>query len=242
MEHVHRVNDVACVAQQEVTEAVRSQLSCAGCFHQHGQHAEGEDRGTVAGRGRQGLMTTVWLLKARSQQMQQCRQALPGHESPDAPVVFAWSRRSPPSAAAAEGPAEVGPNGPSRSRPNLAASARRPAATRPARPTGTRDRALARFVGSTGGGDADPDPTLACSRAAHRGGLDVPLRRLTTIPDRRSWRRDLLAGPTTTEDPISRRSVVVYGLDTKCGERPRSPAVRCVCHLTPQCSSSRRSR
>src|SRR5512132_520923 len=31
------------------------------------------DRGTVAGRGRQGLMTTVCLLKARSQQMQQCR-------------------------------------------------------------------------------------------------------------------------------------------------------------------------
>src|SRR4029450_6195017 len=34
-----------------------------------------------------------------------------------------------------------------------------------------------------GGGDADPDPTLACGRAAHRGGLDFPLRRLTTIPD-----------------------------------------------------------
>jgi hypothetical protein len=31
------------------------------------------DRGTVAGRGRQGLMTTVCLLKSRSQQMQQCR-------------------------------------------------------------------------------------------------------------------------------------------------------------------------
>ena len=34
------------------------------------------DRGTVAGRGRQGLMTTVCLLKARSQQMQQCRSRL----------------------------------------------------------------------------------------------------------------------------------------------------------------------
>jgi hypothetical protein len=68
-----------------------------------------------------------------------------------------------------------------------------------------------RYVGSTGGGDADPDPTLACSRAGPRGGLS-PLRRLTTIQDGRSWRRDPLAGPTTTEDPISRRSVVVYDL------------------------------
>ena len=42
------------------------------------------------------------------------------------------------------------------------------------------------------------------SRAAHRGGR-FPLRRLTTIQDGPSWRRDLLAGPTTTEDPISRR-------------------------------------
>jgi hypothetical protein len=49
--------------------------------------------------------------------------------------------------------------------------------------TGIRDSVLARYVGSTGGGDADPDPTLACSRAAHRGGLDSPLRRLMTIPD-----------------------------------------------------------
>jgi hypothetical protein len=57
-----------------------------------------------------------------------------------------------------------------------------------------------------GGGDADPDPTLACSRAAGRGGL-FPLRRLTAIRDGRSWRRDLLADPTTTDDPISRRSV-----------------------------------
>ena len=43
------------------------------------------DRGTVAGRGRQGLMTTVCLLKARSQQMQQCPSTLPtrrlGHSS-----------------------------------------------------------------------------------------------------------------------------------------------------------------
>jgi hypothetical protein len=107
--------------------------------------------------------------------------------------------------------------------------------------TGTRDSALARFVGSTGGGDADPDPTLACSRAAGRGGLDFPLRRLTAIRDRRSWRRDTLAGPTTTDDPISRRSVVVYGLyATKRGERLRNLAVRCVGHLTPQCNSSRR--
>jgi hypothetical protein len=78
--------------------------------------------------------------------------------------------------------------------------------------TGKRDSALARFVGSTGGGDADPDPTLACSRAADYGGLDFPLRRLTTIRDGPSWRRDTLADPTTTEDPISRRSVAVYDL------------------------------
>jgi hypothetical protein len=72
-----------------------------------------------------------------------------------------------------------------------------------------------RWPGSSarpGGGDADPDPTLACSRAAHRGGLDVPLRRLTAIRDGPSWRRDMLAGPTMTDDPISRQSVVVYGL------------------------------
>ena len=49
-----------------------------------------------------------------------------------------------------------------------------------------------------GGGDADPDPTLAWSRAAHRGGL-LPLRRLTAIRDGPSWRRDTLADPTTTE-------------------------------------------
>jgi hypothetical protein len=77
--------------------------------------------------------------------------------------------------------------------------------------TGKRDSVLAGYVGATGGGDADPDPTLACSRAAPSGGLDFPLRRLTTIPDGRSWRRDLFAGPTTTEVPISRRSVVVSG-------------------------------
>jgi len=41
-----------------------------------------------------------------------------------------------------------------------------------------------------GGGDADPDATLLCSRAAGRGGLDFPLRRLTAIQDGRSWRRD----------------------------------------------------
>ena len=46
-----------------------------------------------------------------------------------------------------------------------------------------------------GGGDADPDPTLACSQAAHRGGLCFRLRRLTAIQDGSSWRRDLLAGP-----------------------------------------------
>jgi ABC transporter len=45
-----------------------------------------------------------------------------------------WGGRLQPSAAAAEGPAEVGPNGPSRRRLDLAASARRPADTRPARP------------------------------------------------------------------------------------------------------------
>jgi hypothetical protein len=44
-----------------------------------------------------------------------------------------------------------------------------------------------------GGGDAHPDPTLACSRAAHRGGLNARLRRLTAIRDGRSWRRDPLA-------------------------------------------------
>src|SRR5512133_3427810 len=71
--------------------------------------------------------------------------------------------------------------------------ARRPADTRRARPNWERDRGLARTVGSNRGGDADPDPTLACSRAAHRGGLDSPLRRLTTIPDGPSWRRDPLA-------------------------------------------------
>jgi ABC transporter len=43
-------------------------------------------------------------------------------------------RRLQPSAAAAEGPAEVGSNGPSRRRLDLAASACRPADTRPARP------------------------------------------------------------------------------------------------------------
>jgi hypothetical protein len=59
--------------------------------------------------------------------------------------------------------------------------------------TGTRDRALARTVGSTGGGDADPDTILACSWGRHRGGL-FPLRRLTAIQHGRSWRRDLLAG------------------------------------------------
>ena len=69
-----------------------------------------------------------------------------------------------------------------------------------------------RWPGSSarpGGGDADRDATLLCSRAAGRGGLDFPLRRLTAIRDGRSWRRDTLAGPTTTGDPISRRSVVV---------------------------------
>src|SRR4029434_4654347 len=97
---------------------------------------------------------------------------------PDA-AGFAWCRAPQHGAPAAEGPAEVGPNGPYRGRPNLAASARRPAATSHARPHWPRDSALARTVSATGGGDADPDPTLACSRAARRGGLDLPLRRLT---------------------------------------------------------------
>lgn len=48
------------------------------------------------------------------------------------------------------------------------------------------------------------------ARAANHGGR-FPLRRLTTIQDGRSWRRDVLAGPATTDDPISRRSVVVSG-------------------------------
>ena len=56
------------------------------------------------------------------------------------------------------------------------------------------------FVGSTGGGDADPDPTLACSRAAHRGGLDFPLRRLTTIP-----RRTLVAARHARQPDHDRR-------------------------------------
>ncbi len=87
------------------------------------------------------------------------------------------------------------------------------------------------FVGSTGGGDADPDPALACSRAAHRCGLDVPLRRLTAIRDGRSWRRDTLAGPTTTDDPISRRSVSFTGSSPrKRGELPRSLAVWSLPH------------
>jgi hypothetical protein len=77
--------------------------------------------------------------------------------------------------------------------------------------TGTRDSALASLSARPGGGDADPDTTLACSRAAPSGGLDFPLRRLTAIRDGRSWRRDTLADPTTTDNPISRRSVVVYG-------------------------------
>jgi hypothetical protein len=87
-------------------------------------------------------------------------------------------------APAAEGPAEAEPNGPYRRRPNLTASARRPAATRHARPNWQEE--TVRWPGSSarpGGGDADPDPTLACSRAAHRGGLDLPLRRLTAIRD-----------------------------------------------------------
>jgi hypothetical protein len=41
-------------------------------------------------------------------------------------------------------------------------------------------------------------PPWLVARAAHRGGL-FPLRRLTTIRDGRSWRRDMFAGPTTTE-------------------------------------------
>jgi hypothetical protein len=40
------------------------------------------DRGTVAGRGRQGLMTTVGLLWARAQQVQQCRTVM-GHNPRD---------------------------------------------------------------------------------------------------------------------------------------------------------------
>jgi hypothetical protein len=82
-------------------------------------------------------------------------------------------------------------------------------------PPGQTGRETVRWPGSSArprGGDADPDPTLACSRAADYGGLDFPLRRLTTIRDGPSWRRDTLADPTTTEDPISRRSVAVYDL------------------------------
>jgi hypothetical protein len=69
-----------------------------------------------------------------------------------------------------------------------------------------------------GGGDADRDPTLACSRAADRGGLDISLRRLTAIRDGHSWRHDTLAGPTTRDDPISRRSVVVCSFSNPAGE------------------------
>jgi hypothetical protein len=139
-------------------------------------------------------------------------QALPPARAAGTYRTFAWGRAPQRCAAAAEGPAEVGPNGPSRRPPNLTASARRPADTRPARPN-WHNRPCA-GPGSSArprGGEADPDPTLACSRAAPSGGR-FPLRRLTAIRDGRSWRRDPLAGPTTTEDPISRRSIRVRTL------------------------------
>ena len=59
---------------------------------------------------------------------------------------------------------EVGTTGPGGGRPNLGASARRPADTRRARPNWQRDSALAGSSARPGGGDADRDPTLACSR------------------------------------------------------------------------------
>jgi HB1, ASXL, restriction endonuclease HTH domain len=72
------------------------------------------------------------------------------HEPPDGPGSSLRVAALRPSVAAAEGPVEVGPNGPWRRRPNLAASARRPADTRRARPNWERDRGLARTVGATG--------------------------------------------------------------------------------------------
>jgi hypothetical protein len=65
-------------------------------------------------------------------------QAPPEHEPPDARIVFTWGWRLQPSAAAAEGPAEVGPNGPYRGLRKVAASARRPADTRRVSPNWQR--------------------------------------------------------------------------------------------------------
>ena len=94
------------------------------------------------------------------------------------------------SAAAAQGPAELGSMAlPEPSQPgSIGASASR----HKARQAKLAEETVG-WPGSSarpGGGDADQDPTLACSRAAHRGGLDFPLRRLTAIRDGPSWRRD----------------------------------------------------
>lgn len=88
--------------------------------------------------------------------------------------------------------------------------------TQGARPTWQKE--TVRWPGVSvrpGGGDAYPAATLECSRAAGGGGLDFPLRRLTAIHDRRSWRRGTPAGPTTTDDPISRRSAAVGASSTR---------------------------
>src|SRR5512133_3576549 len=63
-------------------------------------------------------------------------------------------------------PPKLGPMAPTGAPSAWQHRARRPADTRRARPNWERDRGLARTVGSNRGGDADPDPTLACSRAA----------------------------------------------------------------------------
>jgi hypothetical protein len=135
-------------------------------------------------------------------------------------------------------PPKLGPMAPTGAPSAWQHRARRPADTRRARPNWERDRGLARTVGSNRGGDADPDPTLACSRAAHRGGR-FPLRRLTTIQDGPSWRatRSRPDHDRGSDQPTER---FVYGLyAAKCGERPRSLAVGCVGQLTPQYNSSR---
>ena len=69
------------------------------------------DRGTVAGRGRRVLMTTVCLLRARSQHMQQCPVAGPGGLEGGATEAPAQPTTEPPSSssiAAAE--ARPGPS------------------------------------------------------------------------------------------------------------------------------------
>jgi hypothetical protein len=143
------------------------------------------------------------------------------HELPGTYRTFAWGRAPSTVPQRPRVPPRLGPMAPGGVVPTWQHRRVGQQTHGPPGQTGKRDSALARTIGATGGGDADPDPTLACSRAAHRGGLDSPLRRLTTIPDGPSWRRDLFAGPTTTEDLISRRSVVVSGLyPAKCGSGP----------------------